>query len=102
MDTFEKAQKCAQFADEKKGRDIVILELIGLTDIADYFVLASATSERHVRTIAEAVEVGMKGIGAVSYTHLRAHETPEHLVCRLLLEKKKKTNQTIMKTNKTY
>eukprot|EP00658_Telonema_sp_P-2_P014291 TRINITY_DN15428_c0_g1_i4.p2 TRINITY_DN15428_c0_g1~~TRINITY_DN15428_c0_g1_i4.p2 ORF type:complete len:210 (+),score=56.68 TRINITY_DN15428_c0_g1_i4:235-864(+) len=28
--------------------------------------------------------------GAVSYTHLRAHETPEHLVCRLLLEKKKK------------
>eukprot|EP00658_Telonema_sp_P-2_P015075 TRINITY_DN15776_c0_g1_i1.p1 TRINITY_DN15776_c0_g1~~TRINITY_DN15776_c0_g1_i1.p1 ORF type:complete len:212 (+),score=30.98 TRINITY_DN15776_c0_g1_i1:246-881(+) len=27
----------------------------------------------------------------VSYTHLRAHETPEHLVCRLLLEKKKKT-----------
>src|SRR5678816_4748224 len=30
------------------------------------------------------------GAGAVSYTHLRAHETPEHLVCRLLLEKKKK------------
>ena len=29
-------------------------------------------------------------VGTVSYTHLRAHETPEHLVCRLLLEK---TNQ---------
>src|SRR5678816_623383 len=28
-------------------------------------------------------------VEAVSYTHLRAHETPEHLVCRLLLEKKK-------------
>src|SRR5678815_1788258 len=27
------------------------------------------------------------GKKAVSYTHLRAHETPEHLVCRLLLEK---------------
>src|SRR5678815_4200699 len=27
-------------------------------------------------------------VSAVSYTHLRAHETPEHLVCRLLLEKK--------------
>src|SRR5678815_1187785 len=26
------------------------------------------------------------GLSAVSYTHLRAHETPEHLVCRLLLE----------------
>ena len=27
--------------------------------------------------------------GPVSYTHLRAHETLRHLVCRLLLEKKK-------------
>src|SRR5450756_2907987 len=27
--------------------------------------------------------------GAVSYTHLRAHETRHDLVCRLLLEKKK-------------
>src|SRR5665213_2830826 len=29
-------------------------------------------------------------INAVSYTHLRAHETGRNLVCRLLLEKKKK------------
>ena len=28
---------------------------------------------------------------AVSYTHLRAHETGRNLVCRLLLEKKKKS-----------
>eukprot|EP00658_Telonema_sp_P-2_P067632 TRINITY_DN5655_c0_g1_i6.p1 TRINITY_DN5655_c0_g1~~TRINITY_DN5655_c0_g1_i6.p1 ORF type:complete len:106 (-),score=3.78 TRINITY_DN5655_c0_g1_i6:65-382(-) len=34
-------------------------------------------------------------IRTVSYTHLRAHETPEHLVCRLLLEKKKKKKQII-------
>src|SRR5450756_2928336 len=30
---------------------------------------------------------------AVSYTHLRAHETRHDLVCRLLLEKKKKKKQ---------
>src|SRR5450756_2987745 len=29
----------------------------------------------------------------VSYTHLRAHETRHDLVCRLLLEKKKKKNE---------
>src|SRR5674536_232881 len=34
----------------------------------------------------------------VSYTHLRAHETPEHLVCRLLLEKKKTTKHNILIT----
>src|SRR5678815_577372 len=37
-----------------------------------------------------ALRIQQIGMSAVSYTHLRAHETPEHLVCRLLLEKKKK------------
>ena len=37
-----------------------------------------------------------EGMEAVSYTHLRAHETVLDLVCRLLLEKKKNT------TSKTY
>src|SRR5680860_1645458 len=31
----------------------------------------------------------LKVVEAVSYTHLRAHETDSYLVCRLLLEKKK-------------
>ena len=35
--------------------------------------------------------VALGGDGSVSYTHLRAHETRHDLVCRLLLEKKKKT-----------
>ena len=33
-------------------------------------------------------EVTYEGYGAVSYTHLRAHETVLDIVCRLLLEKK--------------
>src|SRR5678815_2909625 len=36
----------------------------------------------------EGRKVLVKLLQSVSYTHLRAHETPEHLVCRLLLEKK--------------
>src|SRR5665648_827413 len=35
-------------------------------------------------------ELTSSTIGPVSYTHLRAHETRHDLVCRLLLEKKKK------------
>src|SRR5450756_1363692 len=38
---------------------------------------------------------------AVSYTHLRAHETRHDLVCRLLLEKKKKKQKKKNKNNKT-
>eukprot|EP00831_Metopus_contortus_P070387 TRINITY_DN63860_c0_g1_i1.p2 TRINITY_DN63860_c0_g1~~TRINITY_DN63860_c0_g1_i1.p2 ORF type:complete len:113 (+),score=25.80 TRINITY_DN63860_c0_g1_i1:185-523(+) len=39
---------------------------------------------------------GQFKIEAVSYTHLRAHETSLHLVCRLLLEKKKILNSTVL------
>src|SRR5665647_360710 len=38
----------------------------------------------------ELLEKPMQSLESVSYTHLRAHETDSYLVCRLLLEKKKK------------
>src|SRR5659263_332233 len=40
-----------------------------------------------------AKKLGYKSVQAVSYTHLRAHETRHDLVCRLLLEKKKKNKK---------
>ena len=46
------------------------------------------------------LKTAMTDAMAVSYTHLRAHETVLDLVCRLLLEKKKKNNQKKKKKNK--
>lgn len=49
-----------------KGRDILVLDLRGLTDATDYFVVASGTSDAHVRGIAESVleKLGRKGAHA--------------------------------------
>src|SRR5678815_5421990 len=44
---------------------------------------------RYTQTLPAFIQSATDSIMTVSYTHLRAHETPEHLVCRLLLEKKK-------------
>ena len=41
------------------------------------------------QVISKIVEETEGAVMAVSYTHLRAHETDSYLVCRLLLEKKK-------------
>ena len=53
------AKRLALFAkaasEDKKGIDPLILDLRGLTDVADYFVLVHGNSDRHVRTIADAV-----------------------------------------------
>jgi ribosome-associated protein len=52
------ARRAAQALAEQKARDIVILDLRGLSDAADFFVIASGTSDTHVRSVAEhAIEV---------------------------------------------
>ncbi len=63
MEAFEIAKNCAAFAEDKKAKDVVIMDLAGLSDVADYFVIAGGTSERHVGTIADGIETGMKTEG---------------------------------------
>jgi ribosome-associated protein len=68
METFEKVKICGMLAEEKKAQDVVIMELNDLTDVADYFLIASGTGERHVKTIADNVEAGMKERGVKPYS----------------------------------
>ena len=60
-------------------------------------------SSEAARTLAQ--ELRPKSVDVVvtpvSYTHLRAHETRHDLVCRLLLEKKKKQKKTNKKNKKS-
>lgn len=50
------ARLAADTADDKKARDVVILDLRGLSVIADYFVICSANSRTQVQAIADAIE----------------------------------------------
>ena len=54
----------ADAADDKKAEDIDILNVQGLTVIADYFVLCSANSDQQVRAVARAIDdkLSEKGI----------------------------------------
>src|SRR6056297_2175267 len=54
----------ADAADDKKAEDIDVLNVQGLTVIADYFVLCSANSDKQVRAVARAIEdkLAEKGI----------------------------------------
>jgi len=48
---------------DNKANDVVILDLEGVSDMTDYFVIASGTSDTHVRSIAEHVMEDMKKRG---------------------------------------
>lgn len=57
------ALRAAALASELKATDIVVLDLRGVTDMTDYFVIASGTSDTHVRAIAGHVEEGLQKAG---------------------------------------
>jgi ribosome-associated protein len=57
------AQRIARLCDEFKAVDIVVLDLQGVTDMTDFFVIASGTSDTHVRAVAERVMEGTKKEG---------------------------------------
>jgi ribosome-associated protein len=57
------ARKAAALAADLKATDIVVLDLRGVTDMTDYFVIASGTSDTHVRAIADNIEAGLKASG---------------------------------------
>lgn len=51
------AAKIAQEAlEDKKAEDIKVLDLIGLSNIADYFVIASGNNSNQLRAMADQVE----------------------------------------------
>lgn len=49
--------------DDMKALDVKVLDVRGLTDIADFMVIASGTSDRHVRSVAQRVVEKTKEAG---------------------------------------
>ena len=55
MDSRRLALLCRELADNKKAEDIVILDVRELSSVTDYFVIASGTSEPHLRAIVDEI-----------------------------------------------
>ena len=56
MDSRTLARLCRDFADNKKAENILILDVRKLSSVTDYFVIASGTSEPHLRAIVEEIK----------------------------------------------
>lgn len=57
--SHEQAIFIAQTALDKKAEDVLVLEVGGLTSIADFFIFASGDSERQVRGLTAIIEKSM-------------------------------------------
>src|SRR5438552_9596953 len=53
MESKKLALLCRELADNKKAENIVVLDVQEISSITDYFVIASGTSEPHLRAISD-------------------------------------------------
>lgn len=54
-DSLEMAQLAAEAALSRRARDVTILDLRQLATFADYFVICTGTSDRHVQGVTEII-----------------------------------------------
>lgn len=55
LNTLELAHDIVDALEEKKGEDILLMDLQHITDFTDYFVLCTGTSDRMLDALADAV-----------------------------------------------
>lgn len=60
MDSKKLALLCREFADNKKAENIVVLDVGELSSVTDYFVIASGTSEPHLRAIVDEITARLR------------------------------------------
>ncbi len=60
MDSKKLAQLCRDLADNKKAENIVVLDVRDVSSVTDYFVIASGSSEPHLRAIVEEITEGLR------------------------------------------
>ncbi len=53
---LERAVRCAWVAKDNKAKDILVLDMRGLTPLYDFFILATGSSRRQIHTIAEEID----------------------------------------------
>ncbi len=74
MTSLEKAKNIVKILDKKKAIDIIGIETKELTVMSDYFIIASGTSNTHVRALADEVDDEMKKLG-VEVDHIEGRAT---------------------------
>lgn len=66
MTSDQLAEAIAELAADKKALEIVALDLRGVVDYADYFVICSGTSDRQVKAICDGIRFAIKETHGIS------------------------------------
>lgn len=75
MNSIDIVKTAVKAIDSKKGEDIEVIGITDLTIIADYFVIATATSNTQLKALADEVEFKLEEAGEKPH-HIEGRNTP--------------------------
>lgn len=75
----EFAKEAARIAEEMHAEEVVILDLRGISSVADFFVIGTGTSDRQMRAIAEEIEHIGRAVGQKPYSR-SGYDSPSWLL----------------------
>ena len=70
LDPLELARRIVEVIADKKGEDVLLLDIRDVSILADYFVIGSSTSERQAKAIIENIKQEMKQAFDVRPLHI--------------------------------
>ncbi len=79
LKTFERAALAAGFAEDKKATDIVLLDLRGICNFTDAFLIVSGQNRLQLNAISNSIIVGMKEHGELP-PQSDGHRSPNWVV----------------------
>lgn len=71
MESKKLAQLCRDLADNKKAEDVVLLDVHEVSSVTDYFVVATGTSEPHLRAITNEIIDTLRDEHGIPLCHRR-------------------------------
>lgn len=70
----EMVRKAVEILEDKKARDIDVIDISDVSSLADFFVICNGTSVTHIKTLADELEIRM-GEAGCKYLHKEGYNS---------------------------
>ena len=74
LEAFKKKEKIIEFLENKKARELSVIDIERISSLADFFIICSGTSSTHIRALSDELDFKMKELG-LDYMHKEGYET---------------------------
>ena len=74
MDSKAVAEMISTILDDKKAKDVSVIDIRGISILADYFVICHGTSTTHIKALADELEMKMEKAGC-RYLHREGYNS---------------------------